>query len=80
MCRQVKEKTVRLHCSRIFPDKEKMVNTAIEIAAGIAEKSPIAVQGTKANLVYARDHSVSEGLEYAVSKQCDSGYCSDQAI
>ena len=46
-----------------------MINTAIEIAAGIAEKSPIAVQGTKANLVYARDHSVSEGLEYAVSKQ-----------
>ena len=46
-----------------------MVNTAIEIAADIAEKSPIAVQGTKANLVYARDHSVSEGLEYVVSKQ-----------
>ena len=47
-----------------------MVATAIDLAAGIAEKSPIAVQGTKANLVYARDHSVPEGLEYAVCENC----------
>ena len=53
-------------CSRIFPDKEKMVTEALNIAANIAEKSPIAVQGTKTNLVYARDHSVPEGLEYVV--------------
>ena len=44
-----------------------MVEEALNVATNIAEKSPIAVQGTKMNLVYARDHSVPEGLEYVVS-------------
>ena len=33
------------------------------MAATIASKSPVAVQGTKMALVYARDHSTEEGLE-----------------
>ena len=53
--------------SRIFPDKETMVKNALDLASDIAEKSPIAVQGTKTNLIYSRDHSVQEGLEYIVS-------------
>lgn len=32
----------------------------------IASKSPVAVQGSKVNLVYSRDHSVQEGLKYMV--------------
>ena len=37
---------------------------AVELAAGIASKSPVAVQGTKINLVYSREHSVEEGLDH----------------
>jgi len=50
--------------SRIFENKEDMVKSAIELATDISSKSPVAVQGTKVNLVYSRDHSVREGLEY----------------
>lgn len=39
---------------------------ALEMAGEIAARSPVAVQGTKINLVYARDHSVAEGLDYIV--------------
>lgn len=37
------------------------------MAATIASRSPVAVQGTKVNLLYSRDHPVSEGLRYVVS-------------
>ncbi|XP_008307130.1 delta(3,5)-Delta(2,4)-dienoyl-CoA isomerase, mitochondrial isoform X2 [Cynoglossus semilaevis] len=50
--------------SRVFPDKEAMMAAALELAAEIAARSPVAVQGTKANLIYSRDHSVDEGLNY----------------
>nr|XP_033813366.1 delta(3,5)-Delta(2,4)-dienoyl-CoA isomerase, mitochondrial isoform X2 [Geotrypetes seraphini] len=50
--------------SRVFPDKESMLQGAFDLASEIASKSPVAVQGTKINLVYARDHSVSESLQY----------------
>ncbi|XP_072039904.1 delta(3,5)-Delta(2,4)-dienoyl-CoA isomerase, mitochondrial-like [Amphiura filiformis] len=50
--------------SQTFPDKESLINGAMELATHIASKSPVAVQGTKANLVYSRDHSVQEGLDY----------------
>lgn len=39
---------------------------ALEMAAEIAARSPVAVQGTKLNLIYSRDHSVDEGLHYMV--------------
>lgn len=50
--------------SRVFPDKETMINGTLDIASLIASKSPIAVQGTKVNLIYSRDHSVPESLQY----------------
>ncbi|GAA6223574.1 delta(3,5)-Delta(2,4)-dienoyl-CoA isomerase, mitochondrial [Lates japonicus] len=50
--------------SRVFPDKEAMISGALEMAGEIAGRSPVAVQGTKINLIYARDHSVAEGLDY----------------
>lgn len=40
---------------------------ALEMAGEIAGRSPIAVQGTKINLIYSRDHSVAEGLDYMVT-------------
>ncbi|KAJ3662721.1 hypothetical protein Zmor_007053 [Zophobas morio] len=48
--------------SRVFEDKESLIKGAIDIAQDIAKKSPVAVQGTKVSLVYARDHSVQDGL------------------
>merc|ERR1712098_608716 len=50
--------------SSVYPSREEMLAKAVEMAASIATKSPVAVQGTKVNLVYSRDHSVREGLEY----------------
>ena len=32
----------------------------------IASKSPVAVQGSKVNLVYSRDRSVEDGLKFMV--------------
>ncbi|XP_051813538.1 delta(3,5)-Delta(2,4)-dienoyl-CoA isomerase, mitochondrial-like isoform X1 [Acanthochromis polyacanthus] len=49
--------------SRVFADKETMMAGAMELAGEIAARSPLAVQGTKINLIYSRDHSVAEGLE-----------------
>ncbi|XP_028275150.1 delta(3,5)-Delta(2,4)-dienoyl-CoA isomerase, mitochondrial-like isoform X2 [Parambassis ranga] len=50
--------------SRVFADKEAMMAVALEMAGEIAGRSPVAVQGTKVNLIYSRDHSVAEGLNY----------------
>jgi len=53
--------------SRVFKDRDSMVERALEVAKDIASKSPIAVQTTKMQLNYARDHSVDEGLDYIAS-------------
>ena len=50
--------------NRVFADKDSMMNSVNEIAATIAAKSPVVVRGTKQMLLYTRDHSVSESLEY----------------
>lgn len=55
-----------LFCSRVFPDRDQLLEGALELAATIASKSPVAVQGTKLSMVYARDHSVEEGLKQIV--------------
>lgn len=52
--------------SRVFPEKEVMLDAAFALAAEISSKSPVAVQGTKINLLYSRDHSVADSLNYAV--------------
>lgn len=53
--------------SKVAPDKEAMMKDAIETASIIASKSPVAVQGSKIHIVYARDHSVEDSLEFIVS-------------
>ncbi|KAJ9141795.1 hypothetical protein NKR23_g7767 [Pleurostoma richardsiae] len=50
--------------SRVCPSKAAAVAAAVETAAAIAAKSPVAVQGTKELLNHARDHSVEESLRY----------------
>ena len=44
-----------------------MMTFVLPLAESIAQMSPVAVQGTKVNLNYARDHSVEEGLDFVVS-------------
>ncbi|CEF71251.1 Delta(3,5)-Delta(2,4)-dienoyl-CoA isomerase, mitochondrial [Strongyloides ratti] len=51
----------------IYEDKETCLNKAIQLAQIIGEKSPVAVQGTKAILNYARDHTVKESLDYVAN-------------
>ena len=38
----------------------------MNIATEIASKSPVAVQGSKLNLNYARDHTVEDSLNHIV--------------
>ncbi|KFO71678.1 hypothetical protein N303_10009, partial [Cuculus canorus] len=50
--------------SRVFPDKETLLDGALDLASAIAARSPVAVQGTKVNLLFSRDHPVSDGLRF----------------
>jgi enoyl-CoA hydratase len=48
----------------VTPDAQSLLDLAREQAALIAEKSPLAVRGTKHIMNYSRDHTVAEGLDY----------------
>ena len=50
--------------NRVFDNPETMLTGVMEIAAEIAAKSPLAIRGTKEMIVYARDHSVADSLNY----------------
>ena len=50
--------------SGVFGSKEEVVGAAVEKAALLASKSPVAVLGTKEILNYSRDHSIADGLNY----------------
>jgi len=49
--------------SYVYENKEEMMNAAVQMASNIASKSPVAVQGTKVNLAYSREHSTEDGLD-----------------
>lgn len=53
--------------NRVYPDKEKMLEGVTEIAMTIASKSPLCIRGTKEILLYTRDHTVEESLNYMVA-------------
>ncbi|KAK2068399.1 hypothetical protein P8C59_003038 [Phyllachora maydis] len=50
--------------SQVHPHKAAAVGAAVAWAALVADKSPVAVQGTKEILNHARDHPVTESLRY----------------
>ncbi|KAK1247363.1 hypothetical protein MKX07_002272 [Trichoderma sp. CBMAI-0711] len=50
--------------SQVHEGKEATVRAAVGLAAALAGKSPVAVQGTKELLNHARDHGVAENLRY----------------
>uniref|UniRef100_A0A8D2LUB5 3-hydroxyisobutyryl-CoA hydrolase n=1 Tax=Varanus komodoensis TaxID=61221 RepID=A0A8D2LUB5_VARKO len=50
--------------SHMFQDKEAMIESSFDLASEITSKSPVAVQGAKVNLIYARDHPVPQSLKF----------------
>lgn len=50
--------------NRVFENREIMMHEVTSIARTIATKAPLAVRGTKEMLLYSRDHTVAEGLNY----------------
>lgn len=50
--------------NRVYATREELLKEVRAIAANIARKSPLAVRGSKEMLLYSRDHSVQEGLNY----------------
>eukprot|EP01103_Thecamoeba_quadrilineata_P001467 TRINITY_DN11326_c0_g1_i1.p1 TRINITY_DN11326_c0_g1~~TRINITY_DN11326_c0_g1_i1.p1 ORF type:complete len:317 (-),score=71.33 TRINITY_DN11326_c0_g1_i1:13-912(-) len=53
--------------SKVLAGKEALEQEALRVAVEISTKSPVAVQGTKINLNYSRDHTVEEGLQYVMN-------------
>ncbi len=53
--------------NRVFADRDELLREVRAIAATIATKSPLAVRGSKEMLLYSRDHSVQEGLNYVAT-------------
>ncbi|KAI9461067.1 ClpP/crotonase [Russula earlei] len=51
--------------SRVVPgSRDEVVRAALELAAGIAQKSPVAVVGVKRFIAHAREHSPEDALDY----------------
>ena len=50
--------------NRVFEDRDTMLSEVTALARSIAKKSPLAMRGSKEMLLYSRDHSVAEGLNY----------------
>ena len=50
--------------NRVFASPEALLQGVMQIATEIAAKSPLAIRGTKEMIVYARDHSVADSLNY----------------
>jgi enoyl-CoA hydratase len=55
--------------NEIFPTQDAMMKHVMAVAKEIAEKSPLAVYGSKVMINYARDHSVPDGLDYIATWQ-----------
>jgi len=47
-----------------YGSRDDLMAGVAEIARAIAAKSPLAIRGTKEMLIYTRDHSVAESLNY----------------
>ena len=50
--------------NRVFESRDALYVGVREIAATIAAKSPLSIRGVKEMVLYARDHSVADGLNY----------------
>jgi enoyl-CoA hydratase len=50
--------------NRVYATREALMAGVREVADAIAARSPISIRGVKEMLLYARDHSVDDGLNY----------------
>jgi enoyl-CoA hydratase/carnithine racemase len=48
---------------RVFSSGDELFGHAVALCRTIAAHSPVAVHGTKRAILYARDHSVEDGLD-----------------
>ncbi len=55
--------------NRVFSNSDAMLDGVMEIAGQIAAHSPMAVNGSKMMLNYARDHSLADSLDYMATWQ-----------
>jgi enoyl-CoA hydratase len=55
--------------NEVFPKQEAMLARVMSVAKDIAEKSPLAVHGSKVMINYARDHTIADGLDYIATWQ-----------
>jgi enoyl-CoA hydratase len=53
--------------NRVYDSAADLRQGVAAIAATIAAKSPLAIRGTKEMMVYTRDHSVADGLNYVAT-------------
>lgn len=51
----------------VYADHESLLQAAMAMAGTIASKSPMAIQGSKAMLNYARDHTVADALDHVAT-------------
>jgi enoyl-CoA hydratase len=65
--------------NEVYPTQQAMLEGVHAIAAEIAEKSPLAVWGSKEMLNYTRDHSVEDGLNYIATWQSGMFFGGDMA-
>jgi enoyl-CoA hydratase len=65
--------------NEVYPSQDAMLADVMDIAGEIAEKSPLAIWGSKQMLNYARDHSVEDGLEYIATWQAGMFFGGDMA-
>jgi enoyl-CoA hydratase len=64
---QAEEAQRRGLVNQLASDQQSLWQLAHEQAALLAEKSPLAIRGTKHILNYSRDHSVQQGLDYVAA-------------
>ncbi|HEY5046490.1 MAG TPA: crotonase/enoyl-CoA hydratase family protein [Rhizomicrobium sp.] len=55
--------------NEVFADHKTLMKHVMAVAKEIAEKSPLAVHGSKVMINYARDHSIADGLDYIATWQ-----------
>jgi enoyl-CoA hydratase len=55
--------------NEVFATQEAMMAHVMALAGEIAEKSPLAVAGSKRMINYARDHAIADALDYIATWQ-----------
>lgn len=58
----------RIHLvSETFASHDALMQGALDMARKLASKSPLAIVGTKKVLLYQRDHTVQDGLDFVAA-------------